>query len=248
MAISLQTVRKGKNILPPRIFLYATHGIGKSTFASEAQNPIFLCTEDGLDAIDTHAQKVTSTNEILEMCRALYADEHEYKTVVIDSVDWAENIFMREIEAKYSEKELAYGKSAIYLQDNWSKILAALDFLRQKGMTIILIGHCEIKRFDNPETDSYDRYQPKLQARSSSMLQEWADCVLFANNKTVIKEEEVGFNNTRKRGLSNFGRVIYTQESAAYLAKNRYGLPPEIKMSKGTAWSSFMTAFTEATK
>ena len=48
-------------------------------------------------------------------------------------------------------------------------------------MTVILVGHAEIKRFDSPETEPYDRYQPKLHAPASALIQERMDAVLFAN-------------------------------------------------------------------
>ena len=46
----LEKIHTGKK--PPRIMLYGTEGIGKSTFAAQAPSPIFLPTEDGLGEID----------------------------------------------------------------------------------------------------------------------------------------------------------------------------------------------------
>jgi len=48
----LEQIRTGKQSSPPRILLYGTEGIGKSTFAAQAPNPIFIPTEDGLNEID----------------------------------------------------------------------------------------------------------------------------------------------------------------------------------------------------
>ena len=55
MAISLKSLRKTGVARPPRIVLYGTHGIGKSTFAAQAPNPVFIPTEEGLDAINATA-------------------------------------------------------------------------------------------------------------------------------------------------------------------------------------------------
>src|SRR4029078_13367683 len=49
---SLATMQRGRTRRPPRLLVYGTPGIGKSTFGSQAPNPIFLPTEDGLDEID----------------------------------------------------------------------------------------------------------------------------------------------------------------------------------------------------
>jgi len=244
MAIDLSSIKKGKNLRPPRIFLYSTHGIGKSTFASQAPNPIFICAEDGLDALDVaHFPIATSSADVMEMIQTLYTEEHEYQTVALDTVDWLENLLNSEIESEHDSKELAYGRAAMYLANKWRDILDGFNALRNdKGMNVILIGHSEIKRFDSPEVDSYDRYQPKLQTRSSAIIQEWADCVFFANYKTVVKKEDLGFNKERGRAISNGERMIFTQEKPAYLAKNRYSLPDSFSLN----WNSFNDAMVKA--
>lgn len=244
MAINLGSIQKGKNIRPPRIFLYSTHGIGKSTFASQAPNPIFICAEDGLDALDVaHFPLAASSGDVMEMLQTLYTESHDYQTVVLDTADWLEAVLIKEIESGHDAKELAYGRSAMFLADKWRDILDGFNALRNdKNMTVILIGHSEIKRFDSPEVDSYDRYQPKLSTRSSALVQEWADCVLFANYKTVVKKEDLGFNKERGRAISNGDRLIFTQEKPAYLAKNRYSLPDSCKLE----WQAFSDAMAKA--
>lgn len=244
MAINLGSIKKGKNLRPPRVFLYSTHGIGKSTFASNAPNPIFICSEDGLDSLDVaQFPMAKSSADVMEMLQTLYTEEHEYQTVVLDTVDWLESVLIAEIEASHDAKELAYGRSAMFLAEKWREILDGFNALRNdKGMNVILIGHSEIKRFDSPEVDSYDRYQPKLSTRSSALIQEWADCVFFANYKTVVKKEDLGFNKERGRAISNGERLIFTQEKPAYLAKNRYSLPDSFKLD----WDAFSDAMAKA--
>ncbi len=238
--MKLDSIHRGKQIRAPRIFLYATHGIGKSTFASQAPNPIFIQTEDGLGSIDTASFPLAkSSDDIMTAIGTLYTEDHDFQTVVLDSADWAEAIFQREIETKYDAKDLAYGKGALILAEKWKKTLDGLSALcYRKNMTVIIIGHCEIKRFDSPEVESYDRFQPKCQARASALIQEWADCVLFANYKTIVRKEEVGFNKTVSKAFTNGDRVINTSETPAFLAKNRYALPERLPLD----WQAFSAA------
>jgi hypothetical protein len=240
MAFDLSTIKKGKNIQAPRMFIYGVEGIGKSSFGAGAPNPIFIRTEDGLGSIDTSSFPIAkSSADVLGAISTLYTEEHDYQTLVLDSADWLEAILRREMEAKYSDKDLGYGKDAIILSSLWGTVLDGLSALRNdKNMSIILIGHSQIKRFDSPETEPYDRYSPKLMERSSALLREWCDCVLFANYKTLIKKEEVGFNKTVSRGLATGERLLYTAETPAYLAKNRYNLPPSLPLN----WNSFAEA------
>lgn len=106
-------------------------------------------------------------------------------------------------------------------------------------MQVVLIAHSEVRRYDSPETDPYDRYGIKLHKGAFALWQEWADMVLFCNYKTSIHTADVGFNKEIKRGEGAGERVVYTEERPAYLAKNRWGLPPEIYIGKDKLWGAF---------
>lgn len=232
MAFDLKSIKRNTSISAPRIMVYGVEGIGKSTFASTAPNPIFITTEDGLGSLQVdHFPLATSTEEVLDAITTLYKEKHEFQTVVIDSLDWLEAIIQREIETRYEAKDLAYGKGTIIAAEKWREILNGLNGLRNdKSMVVILLAHCMIKRFDSPEVEPYDRYQPKLQERSNAVIREWCDAVLFANYKTIVKKDDVGFNKTTNRGISTGERLLFTSERPAYMAKNRYNLPESIAM------------------
>lgn len=240
MAINLKSIQKNTELLPPRIMLYGPHGLGKTTFGAGALNPIFILTEDGLGQIEAdHFPLATTFSQVQEALASLTGD-HDFQTVVIDSLDWLDNLVWEEINTKYDAKDLAYGKGAVIAADYWRKVLDTLNVLRSKGMASILLAHCEIKRFDSPEVEPYERYQPKLQARSSALVQEWCDMVLFTNYKTLVKTTDVGFNNKVTRGTSTGERIMHTNERPAYLAKNRYNLPDQLPLE----WSALAEAIT----
>lgn len=238
--MSLSSIRVNDAIAAPRIEVYGVEGIGKSTFAAGAPNPIFILTEDGLGSLPVqHFPLATSSADVLEAISSLYAEPHNFGTVVVDSLDWLEAIIQREIDESYEAKDLAYGKGALIAAEKWRVILEGLNALRlERGMVVILLAHTAIKRFDSPEVEPFDRYQPKLQERSNALVREWCDAVLFANYKTVVKHDDVGFNKTVNRGISTGERLLYCNERPAYMAKNRYGLPDSIPLS----WEAFETA------
>lgn len=233
MAFDLNSIRRGQDIKPPRIFLYAPEGVGKTTFAASAPTPIFLQTEDGLGTLDAaRFPMIESVAQLNEAIASLYSEKHDFETVVLDSADWLEQIIAREVEHKHDAKELAYGKGALKQAEIWQELLAGFNALRNdRGMSVILIGHSQIKRFDSPETEPYDRYSPKLQERSNALVREWADAVLFANYRTIVKKSEVGFNKEVARGITTGERLLYTSEKPAYMAKNRFGFPDSLPLS-----------------
>jgi hypothetical protein len=237
MAFDLKSIKRNATIAAPRIMVYGVEGIGKTTFASGAPDPIFILTEDGLGSLDiAHFPLAATAEDVMDAIATLYSEEHAFQTVVVDSLDWLEAMIQKEIETKYDAKELAYGRGAVMAAQKWRDVLDGLNALRNdKGMSVILLAHTAIKRFDSPEVEPYDRYQPKLQERSSSVVREWADAVLFANYKTIVKKDDVGFNKTSNRGISTGERLLFTSERPAYMAKNRYGLPDTIPM----IWSEF---------
>ncbi len=240
MAFDLKSISRNDTMSSPRVLVYGIEGIGKSTFAAGAPDPIFILTEDGLGSLDVeHFPIAQSLDNVMDAIGSLYAEDHPYKTVVLDSLDWLEAIIHREMEAKHDAKDLAYGKGAMIAAQQWRDVLDGLNALRNdKQMTVILLAHNTIKRFDSPEVEPFDRYQPKLQERSSAVVREWADAVMFANYKTIVKKDDVGFNKTVARGISSGERMLFTTERPAYMAKNRYNLPDSIPLT----WDAFANA------
>jgi len=249
MAISLQSVRKANAMRPPRIVIHGTGGIGKSTFAASAPKPIFLPTEDGLGTLDVPAfPLLTSYTEVREALQSLLDEDHDYETVVIDSLDWLEPLvwnFVAQGSGVKSIEDIGYGKgykaAAVEIRDTLDTITKLRD---ERGMASVLICHTKIKTFQSPEHEPYDRYQLKLHDAASAIVHEWADAVLYGTLKTFVKSKDAGFGNTITRGISTGERVMYTSERPAYVAKNRYALPHELPLT----WDDFVGAIATAVK
>lgn len=247
MSFDLSSIKRNTANAAPRIFIYGVEGIGKSTFGAMAPKPIFIPTEDGLGRLDVeHFPIARSTDDIEAAIGTLYNNDTGFKTVVLDSADWTEQFIHKELKDQHDSKELAYGKEAVLAAEKWRRIIDGFDALRaDKGFTVIIIAHCQIKRFDSPEVEPYDRYQPKLQDRSNSILREWADAVLFANWQTLTKKEDAGgFNKERFRGVSTGRRLLHTAERPSHMAKNRYSLPDTIDLD----WNAFAELVNPALK
>jgi hypothetical protein len=244
----LEQVVSGKIPAPRRVMLYGTQGIGKSTFASCAPNPIFLQTEDGLGEIDcAKFPLVTSFNEAMGALSELYTEPHPYQSVVVDSLDWLERLIFAEVCRKRNVEnieEIGYAKGYVFALTQWREFLEGLSALRNdRGMTAILIAHARIERFENPETEAYDRYVPRLHKTAAAVIQEWCDEVLFATYKVYTKQSDEGFNRKRTQGIGSGERIIRTQERPAHVAKNRLNLPDEMPLD----WNEYAQYLTNGT-
>lgn len=241
MTLSLDSLTQSEHE-PPNMIIYGPRGVGKTTFAASAPDPVMIRTErvGHFPGVQMFPQSGTF-DEVLEALTVLASEEHSFRTLIVDSLDWLEQLIWAHLIAvrptdekgrKVSDiQDYGYGKGFGYALDYWMSYLKAVEFLRtKKEMTIIQIAHSEVRRFDDPTSDSYDRYQLKLHKGASERLQEGADAVLFAQARHATTKETVGFNNEKTRAVGQGDRVLYTDARPAFDAKNRFGLPYEIPM------------------
>lgn len=238
MGFDLASITRGAPQKPPRIVLYSPHGVGKTTFGAMAPNPIILPFEDGIGRLDvpTWPQLIQTYAEAIEAVQALIEGEHDFKTAVVDTLDWFEPAVWAETAARHGKKdieEFGYGKGYTYANDIWREFLSGLNMLRDhRGMQVILLAHSDVKQYNDPSSEPYDRYTLKLHKGAGAIVQEWADAVLFANFKNYTQQVDAGgFGKKVTKGIGTGERVLYTEERPSHYAKNRYQLPPELPFS-----------------
>lgn len=234
---------KGIKARPRRILLYGVHGCGKSTWASHAPNPFFVNLEDGVDDIECDKSPMLRTmGEVIYCLDWLLKQEHQYKTVVVDTVDWLEQVINRDLCQASGVESLAevgggFGKGNARAVGKWDRLTQMLSQLhKQRGMGIILLSHAKTEKIKPADGDEYSKYAPDLATPTSMMLQEWCDEVLFAQFKVYVATIDEGFKKTRGRASGGKEVVIRTSETPYAYAKNRVsGMPTELPME----WNAY---------
>jgi hypothetical protein len=244
--MSLAKVVSGRLVKPMRLLVYGLEGVGKSTFAASAPNPIFLGAEDGTSELDVQRFPQPQTwPDVMEAVQELIIrPEHDYRTLVIDTLDWMEPICWQQVciacakagrPPLRSIEELGYGKGYVEAGGFWRQLTAALERLRaERRMDVILLAHSWIKPYKNPSGEDFDRFEMKLHKGAAGHWREWCDAVLFADHDVTTYEDD----RKRVKGIGSGARVLRTQHNAAWDAKNRYDLPPSLALD----WEAFAEA------
>lgn len=256
MAVSLKTLQRGVKKDPPIIVMYGDEGVGKTRFAANAPDPVFIFTENSQGKLDVAGWEVTSYEQVMEATLSLLNDEHDFKTVVYDSLDWFEPMLWAYLieQQPSTEKgrpvsnieDYGFGKGYKYALDYWGDFLALVKELRdKKNMAVIFLAHPTLSKISPPDGDSYDSWTLKLQnsdkTSAKDKVTEFCDAVLFANWRVALTEEEMGFGASRNRAVGNGERVVYTEKRPAWDAKNRYDLPAQIPI-RDKDWNDLWSA------
>jgi hypothetical protein len=245
----MSRVQHGRTAKPPRLLLYGTPGIGKSTFGSQSPKPIFVPTEDGLDQIDAAKFPLAANYEdVTAALNELRTQPHDYESVVLDSLDWLERLIWDRVCTDFDVKNIekadgGYARGYMHAITYWREVVEQLNLLRhQRHMVVLMIAHAKVEKFEDPEAPPYDRYSPRLHKHAAALVSEWADVVLFATRKFRTESADVGFNRKRTIahaiGKDGGERIMRCIGGPSCVAKNRYGLNEELPLS----WAAFVSA------
>lgn len=216
-----------------KVVVYGPEGIGKSTFASQFPDPLFIDTEGSTKKLNVRRFSKPTSWEMLNGMVREAMKSHPCKTLVIDTIDWAEQLCIISVCSKNNKtgiEDFGYGKGYVYEREEFGKFLNLLQEVVDSGINVVLTAHAQIKKFEQPdEMGSYDRWELKLGQKTGSqispLVKEWADTILFANYKTVVVATDKEGKKFKAQGGQ---RVMYTSHNPCWDAKNRDGLAPEL--------------------
>ena len=218
-------ITRGKISTALKIVVYGSEGVGKSTFASKFPDAVFIDTEGSTKQLDVaRFDFPTSWEMVLQEVEYVKNNAYQFKTLVLDTADWAERLGIKCVcdrAQKNGVEDFGWGKGYTYVAEEFGRLINLLSEIANKGVNVVVTAHAKMNKVEQPdEMGSYDRWELKLTKQTSPLLKEWADILLFANYKTIV----VSTGKDKYKGQGGQQRIMYTTHTAAWDAKNRFGL------------------------
>ncbi len=229
-------ITSGKIASAQKIVIYGPEGIGKSSFAAKFPRPLFIDTEGSTKWMDVQRfDKPTSWTMLNSQVQYVKQNRSICDTLIIDTIDWAEQLCINDICAAYNKKgieDFGYGNGYVYEKEAFGKFLNSLEEVVEAGIHVVLTAHAQLRKFEQPdELGAYDRWELKLGKKTGSqispLVKEWADMVLFANYETFAVQTDDQGKKFKAQGGT---RVLYTSHHPCWDAKNRCGLPDKLPL------------------
>lgn len=223
---------------PPRIVLYASPGVGKTTFGSNAPNPIFVTTEDGARGIKgLKSLKSTTWEGFLAQVRQVAEENHDHETLVIDTLNGATDLCNKHIcdtifGGSWATEEggfLSYGRGYGASAEELRRLLILIDKCRDRGMTVLMLAHTGLINVKHPMQEDFQRFGPAMQKDLWAVFSRHCDIIMRADYEYAVSAKK-GKRNKASTGRT---RILYCAGSAAEEGKTRCGfeLPERMELS-----------------
>lgn len=196
--------------------IYGAPKIGKSTFCAQADGPLFLATEAGLNHLSTFEVAIATWPDFLSACQQIAEGNHHFQTIVIDTIDNLYKLCVAHTLVKHNlqhESDLPYGKGYALVNGAFERTLTALALL---PYGLIMTSHAAEKEVKTP-TGSEVRISPTLPGSARKIVLGMCDLILYAEMEEIRNDEG---------RIVEYARVIRTKPTTIYEAGDRTGKLP----------------------
>lgn len=231
------TIITSPSVAQHKTMIYSLAGVGKTTLASKMDKPLFIDLEGGCSMLDVPR---TPTISLYQNAVRVILDIHkdkdnylkQYKTIVIDSMDWLvrraeehasgvrtvnqDGTITTDMSATIGKANGGYGNGGKQLENHIrTELLPALQTLVTDGFAICLIAHADQKDLMDAEGYRSSRVTPAISERLMEPIVQWCDNVFYLKN-------------------DDGERKLLLESDGVALAKNRLGKTGVVSLSETT--------------
>jgi len=191
-----KTLSQKENELGKQIILvYGRPKIGKSTLCSKFDKALFLATEPGLNQLEVFKVNVTSWKGFMEACKEISEGKHEFKTIVIDTIDNLVPLiqaYVEEVNEVDYIGDIPHGKGWFLATQELRRVLTKLAML---PYGLILVSHSKQEEIET-KTKKYNRFTIDLSGKNQNAVLNLMDIILFMDSE-MKGGEEIGVMRTK---------------------------------------------------
>ena len=239
MSILSQAAKPGDR--PVIVTICGDSGLGKTTLAASFPKPIVIRAEDGLQGVPAALRPdalpvIHKEEQLWEQIMALLQEQHDYQTLVIDSVTALERLFIQHVIESDPKKPRTinqalggYGAGLQAVAGIHQRVRKACGLLNErKNMHIVFVAHADMETIELPDQDPYSRYSLRLGKKSVAPYVDDSDVVGFLKLETYTTGD-----GDRKKAISDGTRILVTYATAANVSKNRFGITEALIVKQG---------------
>jgi hypothetical protein len=211
-----QTTPRTTNLRDLSALVYGPSKIGKSAWCAAADRPLFLAV-DRLQHLETFQVPIDTWEALLAACNQIAEGDHDFKTIVIDTIDHAYRMCAEFVCRKFKvehESDLGYGKGHALVHNEFYRVLNRLTLL---PYTVMLVSHAQEREIET-RTGKFTRIVPTLPEKARKTVLGMVDLILFCDLETT----------TGADGKPIHRRVLRTKPHPDYEAGDRTGRLPEV--------------------
>ena len=194
--------------------MYGPSKFGKTEICSHLPNALFIATEPGHNAIDGYIADVHNYQELLAVSREFVVGEHEFETVILDTLD-AAHMFCAahicKVRGVEHEGDLQFNKGYSLVRQEFYRYLLGMA---KSKYTVIFIAHCKEREFKMSNGATQLKYSLALSGSVSEAVLGLADCILYCDYAKI-------------QGKNGLQRVIRSRNTRRYDAGDRFGIVPD---------------------
>jgi len=221
---------------PAIVTILGDSGLGKTSLACTFPQPIVIRAEDGLSAIPSDQRPdafpvIQKVDDVWDQLMALIKEDHEYKTVIVDSVTALERLFVQHVidsdpknPRSINQALGGYGAGLAAVATMHQRVRKACGMLNErKNMHVVFVAHADTETVELPDQDPYTRYSLRLGKRSVAPYVDDSDVVGFLKLQTFTTGD-----GERKKAMSDGTRLLVCYATASNVSKNRFGIEDDI--------------------
>ncbi len=225
---------------PLAVTIIGEAGLGKTSLAATFPKPIFIRAEDGLKSITASPMPdafpvLTSVEDLWPQLWALAKEEHQYETLVIDTVSTLDTMFTDWIvetdpnKPKSIKQALGgYGAGYSMLASQHRRLRKGCEYMLDRGMNVVFLSHADTSTVNPPDGNPFTKYTLRMNDNSMQPYVDNVDLVGFLRLEMFTKGD-----GDVKKAISTGDRQLVCHAMAANVSKNRFGITEPLEVKPG---------------